>query len=42
LVDSLADAFKDFTNEALPFFMIAFGFGQGDQDKVNKGQTFCK
>jgi len=33
-VDSLADAFKDFINEILDFFMMAFGFVEGDKDDV--------
>jgi len=36
LVDSLGDAFKDFFNEARPFYGIAFGFAQGDKEKAYK------
>jgi len=34
-VDSLADALKDYFNEARDFFMVAFGMKQGDKEKLH-------
>jgi len=34
LVDSLGDAHKDFFHETRDFYVVAFGFGPGDKDKL--------
>ncbi|WKX94889.1 hypothetical protein Q1695_011838 [Nippostrongylus brasiliensis] len=36
LVDSLVDQWKDFFNEARPYFMVLLGFQEGDADAVAK------
>ncbi|GMT12666.1 hypothetical protein PFISCL1PPCAC_5834, partial [Pristionchus fissidentatus] len=35
-VDALADQYKDYTTEIRPFLMVAYGFGEGDKDKLRK------
>ncbi|VDD89933.1 unnamed protein product [Enterobius vermicularis] len=34
LVDAVYDAFKDFHNEILPYFVVAAGFVKGDKEKL--------
>ncbi|KAK6767370.1 hypothetical protein RB195_026570 [Necator americanus] len=36
LVDSIADQYKDYFNEIYPFIRVAFGFEQGDLEKLTK------
>lgn len=35
-VDALADQYKDYYQEIKPFLMVAFGFAQGDKEKLAK------
>ncbi|GMR36363.1 hypothetical protein PMAYCL1PPCAC_06558 [Pristionchus mayeri] len=35
-VDALADQYKDYQNEIRPFMVVAYGFAQGDKEKLRK------
>lgn len=35
-VDALADQHKDYLSEMKPFLMVAYGFGEGDREKIRK------